>query len=94
MSGRKAPHNEVIPLSLFEYDAKTKTFFGYHSNLSQRHGHHFNTLITIHNEKTHGEVTFECDQVVEAAKPLWWKMMRFKSLSKDHPELRLTVINQ
>jgi len=93
MSGRKAAHNEVIPACLFDYDKTTKTFVGYFANLSQRHGHHWNTLITIRNEKTGGEVVFEVDQTVQAPKPQWWKLMRFKSLSKEHPDLRLTVIN-
>jgi len=94
MSGRKASHNEVIPTCLFEFDKPTKTFIGYFSNLSQRHGHNFNTLVTIRSGKTGCEVTFEVDQMVSAPEPVGWKLMRFKSLSKDHPDLRLTIINQ
>jgi hypothetical protein len=93
MSGRKALHNEVIPACLFTYDTKTKTFVGLFTNLSQRHSHHFNTLITVRNEKTNGEVVFEVDQVVNTPSGDW-KLMRFKSTSKAHPELRLTILNE
>jgi hypothetical protein len=92
MSGRKALHNEVIPATLFTYDAKTKTFVGYFSNLWQRHGHTFNTLVTIRNEKTHGEVVFEVVQVVQGQRD--WKLMRFESQSKAHLDLKLTIINE
>jgi hypothetical protein len=93
MSGRKhSLHNEVIPATLFDYDAKTKTFVGYFTNLSQRHGHNFNTLITIRNEKTGGEVVFEVTQVVQGQRD--WKLMKFESQSKTHPDLKLVVINE
>jgi hypothetical protein len=93
MSGRKSLHNEVIPTSLFDFDTKTKTFVGYFSNLWQRHGHTFNTLITLRNEKTGGEVVFEVTQVINTRDGNW-KLMRFESKSKEHPDLKLTIINE
>jgi len=93
LSGCKwKPHNEVIPACRFEYDKKTKTFIGRFDHLSRRCGHHFNTLVTIRNERTSGEVTFEVDQVIQGRND--WTLMRFKSLSKDHPDLRLTILNE
>jgi hypothetical protein len=61
MSGRKSLHNEVIPASLFRYDKETKVFVGFFTELTAPRSQ-FNTLVTIHNEKTHGEVVFEVEQ--------------------------------
>ena len=85
----KQLHNEVIPASRFDYYSMTQTFT---AEISELRGHPFNTLITIRNEKTGGEVSFECDKVNRDREDEWLSM-EFKSQSKEHPFLRIVIFN-
>jgi len=76
---------------MFDYDTETKTFTADWSELSYS-GHRFNTMLTIKNERTGGEVTFDI-VTVDRDREGDWTAMRFKSTSKEHPDLKLVVFN-
>jgi hypothetical protein len=83
------PHNEVIPANKFTWDKRNNTFT---AEISELRGHNFNTIITIRNPKTGGEVMFTCTDV-KRDREGDWQWMTFMSQSKQHPNLKLVVFN-
>ena len=84
--GNRTLHNEVIPVSLFRYNAASKTF---RTSFDQLRAHTFCSLITLHNAATGGSMKFELHRTTRT--PSDWRSIEYKSTPEA--EYRLIILN-
>lgn len=81
-------HDEVIPASLFRYDAATRT---HKTTIVRLRGHKFNTLVTLRDDATGECVQYALKRVLRNRSD--WIAMTFQATSDDNRGAQIVVLN-